>query len=485
MPHTGSPTCRNHHIPPLSTCPNPHRSQTPRLRCREYSRLQPLLSHPSADRANRGTPTSTTTSLSALSTTAIKDGHRGHVHHAPHHRGHQHTLSSNSLEAERADRISRLTGLSGVSALRGGPPFGSNGPGFPPQQPFNSNFPQQTTQTSTGFPYLNPTPAYFDAAGQPVAATKMSTVGSASATESIAGRTNNTETADGSRGRFDDDDDETRRDEDGCSIDTNEAETEIEMDSASGYMGGDRDVDARMDDDDNEMMTTRSTGTGGGFFDMDRMSDDGSASLVGFGEGAGSTVSGPIYHRRPLPPGSQQGHGSSAGAMVWGLERSSSGLSEGQLVLQQGRRDAMLRSLERDSSGLSSSDTPVSHSALQERREALMVDGVALDGQHVPPDDDVFVDTSTRGPVPVMMQQPLQANMSAIRETQQPHSHQQQQQQAQAQARMAGTPSSTREQAERILRERLDNGEGRVGNTALGSPKGNEPLGRFYFEERK
>ncbi|KAK4447760.1 hypothetical protein QBC34DRAFT_439711 [Podospora aff. communis PSN243] len=431
-----------------------------------------------------GTPTSTTTSLSALSTTAIKDGHRGHVHHAPHHRGHQHTLSTNSLEAERADRISRLTGLSGVSALRGGPPFGANNPGaggFPPQ-PFNL---QQTTPTSAAFPHLNPAPAYFDAAGQPVAATKMSTVGSASATESIAGRTSNTETADGSGGRFDDED-ETRRDEDEDerSIDTNEADTEIEMDSASGYMR----EDARMDEDDNEMMTTRSTGTGGGFFDMDRMSDDGSASLVGFGEGAGSTVSGPIYHRRPLPPGSSHGQGpqSSAGAMVWGLERSSSGLSEGQLVLQQGRRDAMLRSMERENSGFSS-DTPVSQSAIQERREALMVDGVALDGQHVPPDDDVFVDTSTRGPIPVLIQQPLQANMSAIRETQQPHSHQQQQQQAQAQARMAGggTPSSTREAAERILRERLDHGEGRMGGAALGSPKGNEPLGRFYFEERK
>ncbi|KAK0649347.1 hypothetical protein B0T16DRAFT_456771 [Cercophora newfieldiana] len=447
-----------------------------------------------------GTPTSTTTSLSALSTTAIKDGHRGHAHHAPHHRGHQHNLSINSLEAERADRISRLTGLSGVSALRGGPPFGANNPGAGgfPQQPFN-NF-QQTTPTSNVFPNLNPAPAYFDAAGQPVAATKMSTVGSASATESIAGRTSNTETGDGSGGgRFDDDDETRRDDDDERSIDTNEAETEIEMDSASGYMR----EDARMDEDDIEMMAARSTGTGGGgFFDMDRMSDDGSASLVGFGEGAGSTVSGPIYHRRPLPPGSGQIPQSSAGAMVWGLERSSSGLSEGQLALQQGRRDAILRSMERENSGLSSSDTPISQSAIQERREALMVDGVALDGQHVPPDDDVFVDTSTRGPVPVMMQQPLQANMSAIRETQQPHSHQQQQQQlaqaqaqAQAQARMGGgggsaggTPSSTsgtREAAERILRERLDNGEARVGISALGSPKGNEPLGRFYFEERK
>ncbi|EJT79629.1 hypothetical protein GGTG_04713 [Gaeumannomyces tritici R3-111a-1] len=71
----------------------------------------------------------------------------------------------------------------------------------------------------------------------------------------------------------------------------------------------------------------------------DRMSDnddDGSASLVGFGEGAGSTVSGPIYRagstisgpiyqRRPVPGTS------SAGAMAfarWQLERGASGLGD-------------------------------------------------------------------------------------------------------------------------------------------------------------
>lgn len=271
----------------------------------------------------------------------------------------------------------------------------------------------------------------------------MSTVGSASATDP-------TETGDDEDGTRRDDDDER-------SMDTND-QTEIEMgDSISaagtGYTGEeDRDGDAVMDDD----LATRSVGG----FDMDRMSDDGSASLVAFGEGALSTVSGPIYHRRPLPEG--------GGA--WGLERSGSGLSE--------MRE---RGLLREGGG----DTPVSLSAVQERREALMVDGVALDGVNatalVPPrDDDVFVDTSTRGPVPVIMQQPI----SAIRETQQPGSHQQLQQQAQAQAR-AGVGSATRETAERIIRERLDNGEGRVGHSALGSPKGGERLGRFYFEEKR
>ncbi len=42
-----------------------------------------------------------------------------------------------------------------------------------------------------------------------------------------------------------------------------------------------------------------------------------------------------------------------------------------------------------------------------------------------------------------------------------------------------------REAAERIVHERLDGGEGRVGSTALGSPPGGgEQLGKFYFEGR-
>ena len=433
------------------------------------------------------------------------------MHHAgTYHRGHQHNLSTNSLEAERADRISRLTGLGGVAALRG-PPASASAAGFI-NQGYNANSPQQAAPTSNGFAQLNNsavaaipgglTPAYFDAAGQPVAATKMSTVGSASATESVGGRTTATETETetetrDSRLRFDGDDTADQDDDDDkCSMDPNgRDETETEMDSASGYMGmegaivGDGDGDAVMDDE----LTTRSVGG----FDMDRISDDGTASLVGFGEGAGSTVSGPIYHRRPFP-----GQQSSASAMangVWGLERSSSGLSEAHSAFG-GRRD-VLRALERESGSTSGGETPISQSAVRERREALMVGGVALDGMSAsmaPVDDDVFVDTTTRGAVPLA--QPLQANISAIRETQQPHSHQQQQQQqhhyahAQTQTRRLGSASSTstapsaavsRETAERIIRERLDHGENRIGNTVLGSPKGAERLGRFYLEERK
>lgn len=66
---------------------------------------------------------------------------------------------------------------------------------------------------------------------------------------------------------------------------------ETEADSTSGYIGA---AASTMDiDDDN--LTNRSANV----HDDDNLSDDdGSASLVGFGEGANSTYSGPIYVRR-------------------------------------------------------------------------------------------------------------------------------------------------------------------------------------------
>ncbi|KAK8848377.1 hypothetical protein PGQ11_014857 [Apiospora arundinis] len=375
-----------------------------------------------------GTPTSTTTSLSALSTTAIKDGHRGHAHGFPAlggPRGHHHQSSTNSLEAERADRISRLAGLERVSTLRT-PSHHQH----PQQQPGNaqSPSPQQTTPTSTTFPSnqlqqnqignLPVAPAYFDSNGQPTAATKMSTVGSASATGSVGARTT-TEAGE----QFDD---TTEVDEDVMSMDTNYRT--MDADSTSG-------ADA-MD----EEMASRSVG---GF--EDRMSDDGTASLVGFGEGANSTVSGPIYHRRPLP-------GAAGAAGVWGLERSSSGLSEGAMLRSQQMREA--------ANMTASGDVNASASAQAERRDARMMDGVSVDGGgHVgTSDDDVFVDTTTRGPVPMQG------------------------------GHHGAAGSTSREAAERILRERLDRGETRVGgaSSTLGSTGGGgEQLGRFYFEEKK
>jgi hypothetical protein len=305
------------------------------------------------------------------------------------------------------------------------------------------------------------TPAFFDAAGQPVAATKMSTVGTASATESVAGRTTTeTETQGGDQDMM------LGEDEDMISLDHNfrPGETEeTEMDSVSG--------DLLMED-----MASRSMG---GF--EDRMSDDGNASLVGFGEGAGSTVSGPIYHRRPLTVGSSA---AAIERVAWGLERSSSGLSEGA-TLASARRDTvrgpeglhhghLLQGGERDSS--------VSYAAVMERREARMGDGVVVDcpatsTAMVPGvvNEDMFVDTTARGPVSI------QPPTSALRDTQQPNSpYQQQQRQQQLQQQQV----AAREAAERLT-SGLDDGEAGVGNQALSSPHGNERLGRFYFEDHK
>jgi hypothetical protein len=92
--------------------------------------------------------------MSELSTVAIKDGHRGHF---PHHH--------HPSDAERADRISRLAGLERLSAR------GPNQAG------------QSAGATSTA------PPGYFDASNQPQIYRERSTVGSASATGSVGGRT--------------------------------------------------------------------------------------------------------------------------------------------------------------------------------------------------------------------------------------------------------------------------------------------------------
>ncbi|RMD41555.1 hypothetical protein DV735_g3569, partial [Chaetothyriales sp. CBS 134920] len=126
-----------------------------------------------------GTPNSATTSMSALSVVAIKDGALGHGRGGGHH-------SNSTLEAERADRISRLAGLERIATAR------------------------------------NPT------------------VGSASATGSIAG---------------------TRT-------------------WASESLDYDADKMSESQDD--------------GVSSVGGVSDEDKASLVGFGEGAGSTLSGPV-----------------------------------------------------------------------------------------------------------------------------------------------------------------------------------------------
>ncbi|KAK2609657.1 hypothetical protein N8I77_003149 [Diaporthe amygdali] len=211
------------------------------------------------------------------------------------------------------------------------------------------------------------------------------------------------------------------------STDTNFAR-DTEVDSASGYVGTGH---AEMDVD--EDLTSRSVGQGE---QEDNMSDDGSASLVGFGEGANSTISGPIYVRRPLPG-------------MEGLQRSSSGLSEGAVLAARRER------LERED-------------PTAERRDARFIDGVASDATPGgTADEDAFVDTTNTGPVPVSGS----GYTSSLRETQhgahtRHHLHHQQ-------------APTAREAAERAMRERgLD--PNRAGGSAQSSPGK-----RLTFEDQK
>lgn len=391
----------------------------------------------------RGTPTSTTTSLSALSTVAIKDGHRGHPQeHSGDSHGNTHAPFKTNLEAERADRISRLAGLERVSTLRAPPQHtnsggasghvqGAGASGSVGGGGASSISPQTTPRSTAGaFPPNYPaqhhlTAAYFDSNGQPVAVTKQSTVGTASATEGSS--------------HFGEGDSTTRttgaeRDEDMLSA-TDTYEYREGMGSVTTSMGGDPDPDAMDEDFDN--MATRSVG---GY--EDRMSDDGSASLVGFGEGAGSTVSGPIYHRRPIPAGVM----ASANQQSWNLERTNSGLSE-----------AARRERDRDVAMGGGADTPpISASAMQERRDARMMDGVSAE-QHY------HFNANSQPQGQAQGQQPNPYYQSHHLGTEQDQ-----------------TPG---EAADRII-QRLDHGESRAGRgNALSSPgREGAALGNFYFE---
>ena len=126
--------------------------------------------------------------------------------------------STNTLDAERADRISRLAGLERVATIR----QGSHGPS-PQVQLAGSYIPQQPQ-------------GYFDNAGA-AQGKERSTVGSASATGSVGGKTT----------------------------------------WASGSDVYDPD---KMSEDQDDAVSSAGL-------------SDGNASLVGFGEGASSTMSGP------------------------------------------------------------------------------------------------------------------------------------------------------------------------------------------------
>lgn len=474
-----------------------------------------------------------------MSTTAIKDGHRGG--HIPplllsggavpsgsggsgqQRFGHQHNASTNSLEAERADRISRLTGLSGMTTLR--PTYAPNRGSVTSGGGTNNRFSggvssTQATPTSSGaggggafmssgMAVPGPlTPAFFDAQGQPVAITKMSTVGTASATNSISGRTlGDGDTVDGGSTMTEDDDIDDESD-------IRSMGTNYHYSGSTGGGGHGPVGDAMMMDDDNLDAASRSVGG----YEYDRMSDDGTASLVGFGEGAGSTVSGPIYHRRPLPPTtSSAGAIAANNAMAWAttLEHTNSGLSDmavmgsvsgasttGTPVHTANIRREFVRSpLEhfRDTSGGGSSGN------LSNNSDPRLIDGMAMTSA----DDDVFVDTTGRGPVPVggsaantntaatsttspppppLMGSIIQAHPSAMRETQRPRSHQQQQQNQYSYSHghshslsSGASLSREHEAAEQLMQSAAGGFEGQNG----GGGSGGGPLGNFDFEERR
>lgn len=157
------------------------------------------------------------------------------------------------------------------------------------------------------------------------------------------------------------------------------------------------------------------------------LSDEGNASLVGFGEGASSTISGPISSiAGRVPAGRQSGLASPTIAKTAG--------AAGHLQ-QQG------------SGGLGVSPMQGVQSAAgagEQKKDAKMIDGMTYDA-------NVVDTTATRRRV-------HERNMG-----------------------MTG-----QETAERIVRERLEQGESV--RKALGSPEeaidGQKGLGKFYFEEK-
>ena len=192
------------------------------------------------------------TSLSNLSTTAIKDGHQGHPPHPHTHHASSSSsaTSTNTLDAERADRISRLAGLDRVATVRQGENYGgptsnslNHGGNYIAQPP---PLPHQS-QTQA--------PGYFDNAGG-LLGKERSTVGSASATGSVGGERTTWASGTWASGS-----------------DVDKMSVSEDQDPDDGRADGDDDGDG-----------VSSAG----------LSDEGNASLVGFGEGAGSTVSGPV-----------------------------------------------------------------------------------------------------------------------------------------------------------------------------------------------
>ncbi|EEP75685.1 conserved hypothetical protein [Uncinocarpus reesii 1704] len=263
---------------------------------------------PTPSEMGPSTPNSGTTSLSGVSTTAIKDGHQGKLYPHSHRPRRRHSdasdTSTDTLAAERADRISRLAGLERVA----------------------TRTPRDTGTPGNNFPSGGP-PSWFDPTYAHLLQKERSTVGSASATGSIGGRTT----------------------------------------WASGSDIFDHD---KLNDDDGVSST-------GGFSDEN-------ASLVGFGEGASSTISGPVSTGGPnrMTVSSRQSSGV-------GGNRASTANSTATHLPQPGQ-------IPPSSPSPAGSNTPQAPE-YDPIDDARMVDGITFD-------EDV-VDTTVRPPRPVAYEQ--------------------------------------------------------------------------------
>ncbi|EME77999.1 uncharacterized protein MYCFIDRAFT_22983, partial [Pseudocercospora fijiensis CIRAD86] len=130
---------------------------------------------PSDAPSRSGTPNSTRSTTTSMSELSTVAIKDGHRGHLPHHQHHQGPSGlSNQLDAERADRISRLAGLERVTTARN------------PQTP---NSVGNVTPGASGGQAVPPAVSYFDSTGNPVLGRERSTVGSASATGSVGART--------------------------------------------------------------------------------------------------------------------------------------------------------------------------------------------------------------------------------------------------------------------------------------------------------
>ena len=218
-----------------------------------------------------------------------------------------------------------------------------------PQHPLH---PQHHPQLRTGGGPPPPTTGYFDARGAPVLAKDRSTVGSASATGSAGGRTPTwTSGSDEARAPLSDDEDEDML-----------GDHLRAPGSEAGSHGG---APGR---------------GGGGAADDDEALSDG-ASLVGFGEAASSTVSGPVSS---LPSNTTRG--------VAGTPSGARGSPAAVPKAVGGGGGGGAPSPDRGAEG---GGTPVpapAPSLAAGAEDARMLDGVALDGA-------TLDTTASRGPV--------------------------------------------------------------------------------------